>query len=115
MLDFPTAWRLCKSGAANPHDPRCSFIVTTGALLCDCGAVEEAYKREAAGDPEFEACRHLLGEHCACVTKDDGWRPCTIGLCERPDHDHANDPACSGAGYAHAPHGNCSGYSTDRT
>ncbi len=25
------------------------------------------------------------------------------------------DPQCSGPGYAHAPHGNCTGYGTDRT
>lgn len=25
------------------------------------------------------------------------------------------DPQCSGPGYAHAPHGNCMGYGTDRT
>jgi hypothetical protein len=25
------------------------------------------------------------------------------------------DPPCTGSGYAHKPHGNCPGYSTDRT
>jgi hypothetical protein len=25
------------------------------------------------------------------------------------------DPPCSGPGYAHAPHGDCPGYATDRT
>jgi hypothetical protein len=28
---------------------------------------------------------------------------------------HKDDPPCSGSGYAHRPHGNCSGYSQDRT
>ena len=29
--------------------------------------------------------------------------------------EHELDPPCSGSGYAHSPHGNCPGYTYDRT
>jgi hypothetical protein len=32
-----------------------------------------------------------------------------------PDARGADDPPCSGPGYAHPPHGDCSGYAFDRT
>jgi hypothetical protein len=41
-LDFPLAWAIANAGV-NHTDPACSYVQTTGALLCDCGAVEKAY------------------------------------------------------------------------
>ena len=26
---------------------------------------------------------------CMCDTLEEGWRPCPVNLCERPDHDHS--------------------------
>lgn len=48
-LDFPTAWALSPKCE---HDPACSYAVTKGAFLCDCGAIEALWtqmKREHDG------------------------------------------------------------------
>jgi transcriptional regulator with XRE-family HTH domain len=44
MLDFPTGWRLANEGIEHP-DPRCSYVQTDGALLCDCGAIQTEWRR----------------------------------------------------------------------
>lgn len=44
MLDFPTAWRLARCGLVH-KTWRCSYVQHGGGYLCDCGAVEEEYKR----------------------------------------------------------------------
>lgn len=44
FLDFPTAWYL--AGQSLPHtSAACSYVQTSGALLCDCGAVEREWER----------------------------------------------------------------------
>jgi hypothetical protein len=44
FLDFPTAWRIAREGVAHT-DPRCSYVQTSGGLLCDCGAIEAEWER----------------------------------------------------------------------
>ena len=34
--DFPRAWEIANATPAGEHNPRCSYRVTIGALLCDC-------------------------------------------------------------------------------
>lgn len=47
-LDFPTAWALQRAGGLE-HDERCSAAVTSGAVLCDCGAVQRKWDAFVAG------------------------------------------------------------------
>lgn len=42
------------------------------------------------------------------------WVPISTGVGE-PTGSERPDPPCSGPGFAHAPHGECPGYGTDRT
>jgi hypothetical protein len=44
FIDFPTGWRLAREGVVHT-DPRCSYVQTGGALLCDCGAIETEWAR----------------------------------------------------------------------
>jgi hypothetical protein len=58
MLDFPTAWKIQEIGDIE-HHPRCSSQpdavpgMSGPHFLCDCGAVERAWRarRAAAGLP----------------------------------------------------------------
>ena len=40
-IDFPRAWQIAQATQKKDHDPRCSFRVTDGALLCDCAIITE--------------------------------------------------------------------------
>ena len=39
FIDYPTAWAIQKAGLAHT-DERCSAVQTSGAMLCDCDAVQ---------------------------------------------------------------------------
>ena len=43
-LDYPRAWELARAAAAGAHDPKCSYVQTNGALLCDlaCPVISES-------------------------------------------------------------------------
>lgn len=43
-LDFPTAFAIARNAELS-HDPKCSEVQTDGALLCDCGAVQNEHNR----------------------------------------------------------------------
>lgn len=61
FLDFPSAWAIQRAGIDH-KSPDCSAVQTRGALLCDCGAVSDEWRRRrsehlavqvaAAGAPE---------------------------------------------------------------
>ena len=42
FIDFPTAWELQRRGLEHT-DQRCSAVQDSG-FLCDCGAIETAWK-----------------------------------------------------------------------
>lgn len=44
FIDFPTAWRIQREGVTHTS-VLCSAVHADGALLCDCGAVEDEWKR----------------------------------------------------------------------
>lgn len=54
FLDYPTAWAIQKShGNELEHHPRCSSVpgwdpLSGPGFLCDCGAVEDEWKRLGA-------------------------------------------------------------------
>lgn len=43
-LDFPTAWRLARRGLVH-KTWRCSYVQAWGGFLCDCGAIEDEFRR----------------------------------------------------------------------
>lgn len=45
-LDFPRAWELARAAAATAHDLRCSYLQTSGALLCDTACPVIAHSTE---------------------------------------------------------------------
>lgn len=47
FIDFPTGWRIANEGVEHT-DPRCSYVQTNGALLCDCGAIRVEWERRVA-------------------------------------------------------------------
>jgi hypothetical protein len=57
FLDYPTAWAIQKDrGLKLTHHERCSSVpgwdpISGPAFLCDCGAVEDEYKRLVAAAP----------------------------------------------------------------
>lgn len=57
FLDYPTAWRIQGEGVTHT-DPRCS-AVQCEAFLCDCGAVEDEWRRRVAA--QFDAPGDGLG------------------------------------------------------
>lgn len=48
-MDYPTAWRLVRQTKPADHDPRCSFVQTNGAILCDCHVLDELEAVHAHG------------------------------------------------------------------
>jgi hypothetical protein len=36
LMDFPTAWEIAGAAPLDDHDTRCSYVQTSGGLLCDC-------------------------------------------------------------------------------
>lgn len=54
ILDYPTAWSIQdKVGQTLNHEPRCSSVpgwnpISGPGLLCDCGAVEQEWRRAEA-------------------------------------------------------------------
>lgn len=59
-LNFPRAWELARAAPPAAHDPLCSYVQTSGALLCDltCPVISESL--------EF-ACEALHGKGGAVV------------------------------------------------
>ena len=53
FLDFPTAWRITNEGVDHTS-PRCSYVQTEGALLCDCGAIQTEWERRVAQQKEAD-------------------------------------------------------------
>lgn len=47
-IDFPTAWAICREYDLD-HHPRCSYVQTDGALLCDCTAVNAKWNELRQG------------------------------------------------------------------
>lgn len=43
FIDYPTGWWL--ADIVDHADPRCSYAQTSGAVLCDCGAIEAEWVR----------------------------------------------------------------------
>lgn len=35
-MDFPRAWEIARATPVEEHNPRCSYVQTDGAVLCDC-------------------------------------------------------------------------------
>jgi hypothetical protein len=60
LLDYPTAWAIQNEvGPTLTHHPRCSSVpgwdpMSGPGLLCDCGAVEQEWKRRKEGQNETE-------------------------------------------------------------
>jgi hypothetical protein len=59
VMDFPAAWAYVRERAlthgTDEHDPRCSFVQTNGALLCDCDVIWDEYVRRGGTDPRASA------------------------------------------------------------
>lgn len=66
-LDFPRAWQIASAAPLEAHHPECSYVQTTGALLCDlaCPVI--------ADSPEFQ---------CSVMHVRDG-----VAVGECPGHD----------------------------
>lgn len=45
IMDFPTAWAFVRETEMDSHDPRCSYRVANGGLLCDCFILNDEYER----------------------------------------------------------------------
>src|SRR5690242_11251447 len=80
FCDFPTVWAICRSGIGHA-DPRCSYVQTGGAILCDCEAVEAAWTRlrKDAG-LEHDRYRDLLVSRGLWPfdRRPDGWPLCPV-------------------------------------
>lgn len=50
IMDWPTAWAFIRDEHPDhdEHHPRCSWVQTNGALLCDCHVLNDEYERRAA-------------------------------------------------------------------
>lgn len=64
-MDFPTGWALAK---VCEHVRECSYSQTHGALLCDCGSIED-FGGRLLGD------RTLLLKGDAEKFREAGWGP----------------------------------------
>ena len=42
MIDFPTAWSVCRETKTEQHHEACSYRQADGGFLCDCAALEGA-------------------------------------------------------------------------
>lgn len=40
-VDFPRAWQIARATPAEHHNPKCSYRVGDGGLLCDCEIVTQ--------------------------------------------------------------------------
>lgn len=47
VMDFPAAWDYVRATKEKDHHPQCSWVVTHGALLCDCSVLSREYDRRA--------------------------------------------------------------------
>ena len=47
VMDYPQAWAFIREQHPDPaeHDPRCSWVQTNRALLCDCRVLWDEYDR----------------------------------------------------------------------
>lgn len=59
MIDFPTAWAICRATKVEQHHERCSYRQAEGGILCDCAGLDaaQAYRKHVlallrAGTPE---------------------------------------------------------------
>jgi hypothetical protein len=40
-VDFPRAWQIARATPVDNHDPKCSYRVMNGGLLCDCDVLNK--------------------------------------------------------------------------
>lgn len=38
-IDFPRGWQIARETPIDDHDPKCSFSICKGGLLCDCDVI----------------------------------------------------------------------------
>lgn len=50
IMDYPTAWAFIREQHPDPseHHPRCSWVQSSGGVLCDCDVLNKEYARRKA-------------------------------------------------------------------
>lgn len=48
IMDYPQAWAFVRETELDSHDPRCSYRIAEGGLLCDCFILNDEYARRKA-------------------------------------------------------------------
>lgn len=73
ILDIATAWAIARRSQPTDHHERCSYRVTSGGLLCDCGLVEARWQGlpdPPTTDPEPERPKPVTVEDEASAAWD---------------------------------------------
>lgn len=58
-MDFPAAWAIARATEPEYHHNKCSFNVTSGALLCDCDVLFKHPQYVADYGPSSEAATEI--------------------------------------------------------
>lgn len=56
IMDFPQAWDYVRSHPELEHDPKCSWVQTNEAMLCDCHVINDEYHRREISIAKGKGC-----------------------------------------------------------